>query len=190
MRRRSRKPRARGRKSHMKPASLEAGFAEERGTDETKPHPHGADFRRGSGKGARRGLSAGDGSGEARPARGAARQILHCARACAILWGRGHGGIGRRIRFRILHRKACRFDPCCPHHKNRPKGRFFVWAMAQPVRGGVPSREAPPRSPVLPSVRKSSFWDSIRSLSGKKPPERAGFLYAFFHTIIIASPKE
>ena len=30
----------------------------------------------------------------------------------------GYGGIGRRIRFRILRRTACRFDPCYPHQKS------------------------------------------------------------------------
>ena len=27
----------------------------------------------------------------------------------------GYGGIGRRIRFRILRQTVCRFDPCYPH---------------------------------------------------------------------------
>lgn len=41
---------------------------------------------------------------------------------------RGYGGIGRRVRFRILCRKARRFDPCYPHHERAnfclPRQRF------------------------------------------------------------------
>ena len=39
---------------------------------------------------------------------------------------RGYGGIGRRIRFRILRQTVCRFDPCYPHqHKRECKSTPF-----------------------------------------------------------------
>ncbi len=44
----------------------------------------------------------------------------------------GCGEIGIRIRFRILRREACRFDPCHPHQKERaPSWRplFLVQAI-------------------------------------------------------------
>ena len=50
----------------------------------------------------------------------------------------GCGGIGRRIRFRILRHSVCRFKSCHPHQQERaPKGALSCWFGR---RGG----EAPP----------------------------------------------
>ena len=49
----------------------------------------------------------------------------------------GRGGIGRRIRFRILRHTVCRFDPCRPHQKQKGCRRASLLLLVQ-ARGRTP----------------------------------------------------
>ena len=62
----------------------------------------------------------------------------------------GCGGIGRRIRFRILRHSVCRFKSCHPHQQERaPKGALSCWFGR---RGG----EAPPLVDFILFVRSEN----------------------------------
>ncbi len=92
---------------------------------------------------------------------------LHFAGVCEpispqpLVTLRGCGEIGIRIRFRILRREACRFDPCHPHQNQKGHPERGV-----PFGFGVGAEPNPHASKAKEIALGKNAWGKERGLRG------------------------
>ena len=86
----------------------------------------------------------------------------------------GCGGIGRRIRFRILRHSVCRFDPCHPHQSKKApiRGPFVLVFRVQ----GLKVRWLLQRKTAVFSSRNGAFHFAKGEISCLPAPTRKGAL--------------